>query len=483
MFHNKIPGSSSFSEDIIPYNLRLNYKPIELAIPLTVPQVQAAVACAAELGIKVNPKSGGHSYASHGIGGEDGHLVIDLKYFDSINLDNETKIVTVGPGTRLGNMALALFNQSGRAIAHGICPGVGIGGHVLHGGQGYSSHTYGLALDFLTEAEVILANSSVVTASTTENPDLFWALRGAGMSYGIVTGLKFRTIAAPPENVLFYYPYIWNRTQAFAGWDAFQSYAAGLTSPQIPVEMNVRIVIVNATGAVDNLLFILEGAYHGSTTDFLAAIAPLTAVLNATGGLYEANTGVYQLGWLDALLYANNNALFTGLDNGEVLETPFNYTAHATFFAKSLMTKDLSAAGVDAWINHLYDTTPLNPREWYFIITAQGGPTSVTSQVPVEATSYAHRDQIFEWQLVDGVSSGLYPDAEGIAWLNPFVSEIQAAEPNTTFGMYYNYADPTLTPSEAHERYWLFNYERLSEIKSKFDPNLLFLNPQTVNSI
>jgi len=76
-------------------------------------------------------------------------------------------------------------------------------------------------------------------------------------------------------------------------------------------------------------------------------------------------------------------------------------------------------------------------KEWYFIITAQGGPTSVTSQVPVEATSYAHRDQIFEWQLVDGVSSGLYPDAEGIAWLNPFVSEIQAAEPNTTFGMYY----------------------------------------------
>lgn len=151
------------------------------------------------------------------------------------------------------------------------------------------------------------------------------------------------------------------------------------------------------------------------------------------------------------------------------------------------------------------------------------------SQVPVEATSYAHRDQIFEWQFVDGVSSGLYPDAEGIAWLNPFVSEIQAAEPNTTFGMYYvgtgallyiwirethevrhihvhhgeenprsnletsqfgqlltpqqNYADPTLTPSEAHERYWLFNYERLSEIKSKFDPSLLFLNPQTVNSI
>jgi len=277
------------------------------------------------------------------MGGEDGHLVIDLKYFDSVRLDNETNIATVGPGTRLGNMALALFNQSGRAIAHGLCPGwvslyprrnsmltvgrVGIGGHVLHGGQGYSSHTHGLTLDFLTEAEVVLADSSVVTASTTENSDLFWALRGAGMSYGIVTSLKFRTIAAPPENVLFYYPYIWNRTQAFAGWDAFQRYSAGLTSPQIPAEMNIRMTIGNATGTADFLVFILEGAYHGSTTNFLAAIAPLTAVLNATGGLYEPNTGVYQLGWLDALLYANNNALLTGSDNGEVLETPLNYTA------------------------------------------------------------------------------------------------------------------------------------------------------------
>jgi FAD/FMN-containing dehydrogenase len=117
------PGSSDFSQDVIPYNLRLNFTPIALAVPSTVPQVQAAVVCASKLGVNVNPKSGGHSYASHSIGGEDGHLVIDLKYFRDTQVDPSTYVASIGPGARLGNIALDLFNQSGRAMAHGICPG------------------------------------------------------------------------------------------------------------------------------------------------------------------------------------------------------------------------------------------------------------------------------------------------------------------------------------------------------------------------
>jgi len=118
-----IPGSDNFTQSIIPYNIRVNFTPIALAVPTTVPQVQAAVKCAAKHGIKVNPKSGGHSYAAHSMGGEDGHLVIDLKYFDNITLDTTTNLATVGPGARLGNLALGLYNQGGRAISHGVCPG------------------------------------------------------------------------------------------------------------------------------------------------------------------------------------------------------------------------------------------------------------------------------------------------------------------------------------------------------------------------
>jgi len=84
---------------------------------------------------------------------------------------------------------------------------------------------------------------------------------------------------------------------------------------------------------------------------------------------------------------------------------------------------------------------------------------------------------------VDAVSSGLCPDEEGIAWLNPFVTDIENSEKNVTFGMYYNYADPTLGGGkDAGERYWLENYDRLLGIKKTVDPGLLFLNPQTIGS-
>lgn len=122
-----------------------------------------------------------------------------------------------------------------------------------------------------------------------------------------------------------------------------------------------------------------------------------------------------------------------------------------------------------------------NVQGWYFIVAAQGGPTSYVPTIPSSSTSYAHRDSIYEWQLVAQAVAPPFDEA-GITWLNPFVSDIEAAESNLTLGMYYNYADPTLSKEEAHERYWLQHYGRLAEIKKRVDPNLVFLNPQTVGN-
>lgn len=175
----------------------------------------------------------------------------------------------------------------------------------------------------------MLADGSVVTASSTSNPDLFWALRGAGMSYGIVTSLKFSTFEAPEENVLFYYPYHWTRAQAGPGWTAWQNYAAGKTTPQIPIGLNARFLVVK-DGSTDQLLFMLEGAYHGSEADFLTTIKPLLDVLDAIGGLDSSLVVLKSVGWIDSLQFANSNSLYSDWDNGEVLAVPFNYTAHAT---------------------------------------------------------------------------------------------------------------------------------------------------------
>lgn len=94
-------------------------------------------------------------------------------------------------------MALAIYDQGRRALPHGTCPGVGIGGHATHGGYGYDSRLWGLALDTIIALDVVLANGTEVHATETDYPDIFFAMRGAGESFGIATNFYLQTFPAP----------------------------------------------------------------------------------------------------------------------------------------------------------------------------------------------------------------------------------------------------------------------------------------------
>ena len=117
-----LPGTADFTQAIKPFNLRVPFTPIAVAVPTTVAQVQAAVDCGNKNNATISPKSGGHSYASHGLGGENGHFMIDMKMFNSVSVDS-SGIASVGPGGRLGNIASSLYSQGQRAFSHGTCPG------------------------------------------------------------------------------------------------------------------------------------------------------------------------------------------------------------------------------------------------------------------------------------------------------------------------------------------------------------------------
>lgn len=118
-----LSGSANWTADILPFNSRLPYTPAAVAVPITIPQIQAAVNCARTSGLKATAKSGGHSYASLGLGGENGHLVIELDRMFNVTLNKTTNIATIQPGARLGHVANQLFSQGGRAISAGTCPG------------------------------------------------------------------------------------------------------------------------------------------------------------------------------------------------------------------------------------------------------------------------------------------------------------------------------------------------------------------------
>ncbi len=167
--------------------------------PKSVEDVRAGIGFAAAAGLPLSVRGGGHGFA--GFGTNDGGVVIDLCLLaDVAVVDPDRRLVRVGGGATWGQVAAAL-EPYGLAISSGDTKGVGVGGLTLTGGIGWKVRKYGLALDSLAAAEVVTAAGTVVRASAAENPELFWAIRGGGGNFGIVTAFEF---AAHPTTEVFH---------------------------------------------------------------------------------------------------------------------------------------------------------------------------------------------------------------------------------------------------------------------------------------
>jgi len=195
------------------------------------PQPQAVVRChgpedvaeviafAREHGIGIAVRSGGHSFAGYS---STSGIVIDLTPQRSVVLTGG--VAKVGAGARLGELYDALLPH-GLAIPAGTCPSVGIGGLTLGGGHGILGRMYGLTLDHLTGARVVLASGRVVDCDEGDHADLFWALRGAGSgNFGVVTSFTFRPRPAPRMTS---FRLVWPYSRAAAVVAAWQDWTAG----------------------------------------------------------------------------------------------------------------------------------------------------------------------------------------------------------------------------------------------------------------
>jgi FAD/FMN-containing dehydrogenase len=174
---------------------------------------------------------------------------------------------------------------------------VGVGGHALHGGYGFSSHTHGLSLDWIEGATVVLANASVVDCSATENVDLFWAIRGAGSSFGIVTEFRFNTFAVPEVVVPFTLTVpAQEANDIVLALASFQNY----TLYSMPSEMNMRVEIQMFGGTE------FQGLYHGNASDMEAALQPLLSMLNVSFTSVQGGQETNWMGGFDDYAYSND---------------------------------------------------------------------------------------------------------------------------------------------------------------------------------
>ena len=186
------------------YNGMIDKRPLVIARCADTGDVIECVNFAREHKLAVAIRGGGHN--GPGLGSVDNGLVIDLSTMKGVRVDPEDRTVRVGPGCTTGDVDHAT-HAFGQAVPFGIISTTGVGGLTLSGGHGYLTRQYGLAVDNLIEADVVLADGSFVIASELENADLLWALRGGGGNFGVVTSFLFRT---HPAKVLYGGPIIFD---------------------------------------------------------------------------------------------------------------------------------------------------------------------------------------------------------------------------------------------------------------------------------
>jgi hypothetical protein len=238
------------------------------------------------------------------------------------------------------------------------------------------------------------------------------------------------------------------------------SVLQNFTTYDQPPELNMRLFVPNQ----------LTGVYYGNRSSFDTVMTPLLTALNVSSHSYSVNTR----SWINTL---------TSFSNGPLAQ-PEIYDYHENFYAKSLMPEYLSPEAMTALADYYFTTArTLRGRSWYLLIDMHGGVGSAISAVEPDATSYAHRNAIFKMQFNDRI----FPDSavfkpEMMSFLNGWVRAIEDASGGQQFGMYINYADTNLTTSEAHKNYWGSHYDRLVEIKGRWDLGRVFEGPQLVGS-
>jgi hypothetical protein len=446
----------------------LAYKPAAIILPTTAQQVSDAVVCAGKNNLKVQARSGGHSYASFSTGGKDGSVVIDLQNFQTINV-NSAGVATVGGGVRLGNLATGIYNQAQRALPHGTCPGVGIGGHATHGGYGYSSRAWGLALDSIVGLDAVLANGTIIHANTTSYPDIYYALRGAADSFGIVTTFYLQTQPAPSSVVYFQFS-LPNMFSSSATATKTLLHIQDFATNSTVVDRNLGFGIY-----MDGNGFTITGTYFGDATRFNNVIK--TELLR---GLPVPTTStVTSMSWLNSL---------QKLAGSDSLQQPTTgYNAHDDFFAKSLVVPQSSpftSAGLTSYFNYMIQNGAGSGIPWFSIINLYGGPDSQINAQSVSSSAYSDRSSLWVIQHYGYTGNTNQPFPSNITpFINGLNNALSSAQPQTSFTGYLNYVDPSLTPSQAHDLYYGSSvYSKLLTLKKQVDPNSIFWNPQAIGT-
>jgi FAD/FMN-containing dehydrogenase len=422
-----LAASAGYDEARRVLNPAIDKRPALIAQPGSVAGVQAAVRFAGEHGLLTAVKCGGHSFSGQSTC--DGGIMIDLAGLRSVRVDPAKQRAVVAGGCLLGQVDRAA-QQHGLVTPLGTVSHTGVGGLTTGGGFGRLARRFGLALDNVTAAEVVTADGKLRRASATENPDLFWGIRGGGGNFGIVTSFEFRLHPMQPRVIGGEMLFPMSKAR-----EALALYAQ--YGPEAPDDLYLDLVIRIPPGGAEGFVA-MQTCYSGPASGAARVYEPLKRL-----GPPLAD-GTKPIDYVDL---QRSGDVSDPRANGMYVKSGFS----------SQVSEELIAAIVTGFKGHPARMTQ------YFMPQCGGA----INRVPVGATAFAHRYArqsvmvMVAWRAGDDPAPHLGWAREYWATLEPF-----------TRGFYTNeVADESPQVIDANYRE---NHPRLVAVKRRYDPTNLF---------
>jgi hypothetical protein len=427
------PGDPNYDEARTIWNGAHDKRPALIARCAGVADVMRAVEFARSEELTIAVRGGSHSIP--GFSTVDGGIVIDLSPMKGVRVDAQA-------GTAIAQTGLswAEFDHEtqafGLATTGGIARPTGIGGLTLGGGHGYLMRTYGLACDNLLSVDVVTADGRLLTASTTEHADLFWAVRGGGGNFGVVTAFEYRLYPVSQMlGGLLVYP-IAHAKDVFRFYRDFTR-----TAPEALGSLCNLATLPDGTPAAVILL-----AYNGSVEDGESLLRPLREC---------------------APLLADQVGLMPYIALQSIVEN-FNPPGLRNYW-KSNYLQDLSDGAIEVLVDH-YRTVP-TPHT-HVVIEHLGG---AVSRVGADETAVDHREALYNFLIV-GMWADAAMDAQVIGWVRELWGVLQ---PFSSGGLYVNY-EAEHDMGRVQAAYSPAKYARLVAVKTTYDPTNLFRLNQNI---
>jgi FAD/FMN-containing dehydrogenase len=421
-----VPGSVDYDSARKIWNPKYDKHPAIVARCASVIDVIRSIEFARERGLTVSVRSGRHDQG--GFSTNDGGIVIDLAELKEIKVDPAGKTVTAGGGVLVGELYRAVA-PSGMGVVSGGCPSVGIGGLTLGGGQSALSSKYGFACDNVLSMEVVTADGKLLSASETENADLFWALRGGSGNFGVVTKFEYRLVSV---NRLIAGVVTYSIAERRTALNFFREFVASA-----PDELTAEILFGFPFPAG---LFGIAVVYCGEMRNAERLLKPLS---NFGPPVTDS---IREVSFVEAVR------------EEEPPRLP-NYE-------KDALLSRFSDKAVDAFCEHLANPPPLY----------QAGLFEMHGAVCRGTSAYRFKEPTF-----DSYTWGFWRSKSDRARTVSWVDQLWSSIARYASGAYVNGLDEDEDQCRIRQEYGA-SYERLVALKNKYDPSNFFHMNQNIKS-